>query len=132
MRILLTGAASDLGRALATALETDKHQLCRIDTDLTDAAAMWRAVRGMDAVMHTGEPPSDTPRDPEARAAFLLDYYSRGTHVLFKAAVDAGVRRFVYGSTLDLFRPYADDVYISEMWRPLPTPHIEPMARYLG
>ena len=132
MRILLTGAASALGRALATALEADNHRLRLVDGDLTNAEAMWRNLRGVDAVIHTGEPPADMPAVPEARAVFLLDYYSRGTHVLFKAAVEAGVRHFVYGSTLDLFRPYPEHVYISEMWRPLPTPDIEPMARYLG
>jgi nucleoside-diphosphate-sugar epimerase len=154
MLILLTGAASDLGRALATKLATEGHQLRLVDAeavdagercepwiaDLTDSAAMWRALRGVDAVVHTGEAPANVPgavpgnvsTDGEARAVFLLDYYTRGTHVLFKASVEAGVRRFVYGSTLDLFRPYADDLYISEMWRPLPTPDIEPMARYLG
>jgi nucleoside-diphosphate-sugar epimerase len=97
---------------------------------------MWQAVHNIDAVIHTGEAPTNTPAntpgDSEARAIFLLDYYTRGTHVLFKAAVEAGVKRFVYGSTLDLFRPYPDDVYISEMWQPLPTPDIEPMSRYLG
>jgi len=146
MRILLTGAASDLGRALTSELQAAGHQLRLVDSeavtaspateacaaDLTNAEDSWRAVRGVDAVIHTGEPPLNTPADGEAREIFLLDYYTRGTHVLLKAAVEAGVKRVVYGSTLDLFRPYPDDVYISEMWRPLPTPDIEPMARYLG
>ena len=146
MHILLTGAASDLGRTLATELESQGHRLRLIDAeavsagtnseacigDITDPQSMWQAVRDIDAVIHTGEAPANTPSDPEARAVFLLDYYTRGTHVLFKAAVEAGVKRFVYGSTLDLFRPYPDVVYISEMWQPLPTPDIEPMSRYLG
>ena len=146
MRILQTGAASELGRALTTQLEADGHRLRLVDgeavtasaqsescvADLTDADSMWRAVRNIDAVIHTGEPPANVPSGPEARDAFLLDYYTRGTHALFKAAVEAGIKRFVYGSTLDLFRPYPDDVYISEMWRPLPTTDMEPLARYLG
>lgn len=132
MLILVTGAASPIVQALATALEADRHQVRLVDNGLTDAQAMWRAVRGVDAVVHTGELPSETPAQGDERDTFLLDYYTRGTHVLFKAAVEAGVRRFVYGSTLDLFRPYAEDLYISEMWRPLPTPDMEPMARYLG
>lgn len=146
MRILLTGAASELGRALTEALIAQNHQLLLVDAepvaapdrsqalalDLTDAEAVWDAIRRIDAVIHTGEPPANVPTEPEARDTFLLDYYSRGTHVLFKAAVEAGVRRFVYGSTLDLFRPYPDDVYISEMWRPKPTPDMAPLSRYLG
>ena len=146
MRILLTGAASDLGRTLTTALEADGHRLLLVDgeavsasaqseacvADLTESDAIWSAVRGVEAVVHTGEPPANVPADPKVRDAFLLDYYTRGTHVLFKAGVEAGVKRFVYGSTLDLFRPYPEDVYISEMWRPLPTTDTESLARYLG
>lgn len=145
MRILITGAASRLGRAVADELR-DGNQLRLLDSeavatdrgtesvvaDLGDADAVWSAVRDVDAVVHTGELPAQLPEETEAREAFLLDWYTRGTHVLFKAAVEAGVRRFVYGSTLDVFRPYADDVYISEMWRPLPTPDTIPMSRYLG
>lgn len=132
MLILITGAESSLGQALAVAVEAEGHKVRRIDGGLTDAEAMWHAVRGVDAVLHTGEPPTQTPQQGDERDVFLLDYYTRGTHVLFKAAVEAGVRRFVYGSTLDLFRSYGDELYISEMWRPLPTPDMEPLARYLG
>jgi nucleoside-diphosphate-sugar epimerase len=148
MKILLTGAASPLGRALTEELRAARHPLVLLDSepvalpegardvalglDLTDADAVSQAVRGVDAVVHTAEAPADAPTDGVARDEFLLDYRSRGTHVLFKAAVEAGVRRFVYGSSLDLFRAYPDNVYISEMWRPKPTPDMEPLSRWLG
>jgi len=67
-----------------------------------------------------------------AREQELLDVATRGTHVLFKAGVEAGVTRFVYGSTLEIFEAYPDDVFISEMWRPMPTPEPLALTRYLG
>ena len=145
MRILIIGAASRLGRAIVAELGTD-HQLRLLDStpvspgenadfiqaDLVDSEAVWQAVRGMDAVIHTGEPPVELPTDELEREQCLLDYATRGTHVLFSAAIEAGVKRFVYGSTLEIFRAYPDDVYISEMWKPRPTPEMGMMSRYLG
>ena len=154
MEILITGAASRLGRAVAEALEG--HSLRLVDESpvelpaasrgetpdesagdtaqgsLLDQDFVWRAVRGMDAVIHTGEPPPDLPESEVEREKHLLELATRGTHQLFKAAVEAKVKRFVYGGTLDLFRPYPDDVYISERWKPLPEPDMPAMSRYLG
>lgn len=154
MNILITGAASRLGQAVAEALKD--HRLRLVDESPVEAPAAtgaetrgespgdaaqgslldqdfaWRAVRGMDAVVHTGEPPQDLPESEVEREKHLLELATRGTHQLFKAGVEAGVRRFVYGGTLDLFRPYPDDVYISELWKPLPEPDMPAMSRYLG
>ena len=154
MKILITGAASRLGQAVAEALEG--HTLRLVDESPVEAPAAtgsetprespgdaaqgslldqdfaWRAVRGMDAVVHTGEPPQDLPESDVEREKHLLELATRGTHQLFKAGVEAGVKRFVYGGTLDLFRPYPDDVYISELWKPLPEPDMPAMSRYLG
>ena len=145
MNILITGTASPLGRAIAAELGAD-HRLRLLDNtptpadenadfiqaDLRDPAAVWQAVRGMDAVIHTGEPPAGLPADDLEREQLLLDYATRGTHVLFSAAIEAGVRRFVYGSILEIFSTYPDDIYISEMWKPQPTPEMPSMSRYLG
>jgi len=145
MNVLITGAASHLGRAIAAELGAD-HRLRLVDrtsvpsdengdfvhADLTDPEAVRLAVRGMDAVIHTGEPPLALPTDELKREQFLLDHATRGTHVLFSTAIQAGVRRFVYGSTLEIFSTYPDDIYISEMWKPRPTPEMGTMSRYLG
>jgi nucleoside-diphosphate-sugar epimerase len=145
MRVLITGAAGRLGRAIAAALRPE-HQLRLADTgslasntgveciqaDLLEPEAVWAAVRNVDAVIHTGDPPADLPADELARDQSLLDWATRGTHVLFQAAIDAGVKRLVYASTLEAFRAYPDDVYISELWRPLPAPDMPVMSRYLG
>ena len=133
MNALITGAASALGREVAVALESEA-ELRRLDDcgpvegpgewvegSLVDTEAMWRAVRDIDVLIHTGEPPPNLPEDSLAREEALLDLATRGTHVLFQAAVDAGVKRFVYASTLEIFSAYPDTVYITELYKPLPT-----------
>lgn len=139
MRVLITGAASALGQAVATALAgtaqvrlmddcaPPRQEVEWIAARLTDADAAWQAVRRVDAVVHTGEPPPA----PEC-AEDLLDRATRGTHVLLQAAVEAGVKRFVYGSTLEVFRAYPDTVYVTEHYKPLPGPELKVLARYLG
>lgn len=145
MRILITGASGRLAQAIVTELGQD-HQLRLMDSvpvqppekgeffqgSLLDPDDIWRAVRGMDALIHTGDPPPDLPTNDLQRDQMLLDLATRGTHNLCKAAVEAGIKRIVYAGTLDIFRPYPDDVYISELWKPLPTPDMAPMSRYLG
>jgi len=86
----------------------------------------------MDAIIHTGEPPPSLSNSEEDDEQQLLELATRGTHQLFKAGVEAGVKRFVYGGALDLFRSYPDDVYISELWKPLPEPDMPVLSRYLG
>ena len=149
MNILITGAASPLGQAVAATLAPDHHlrllddtldsESCEIgdsvelvEGTLLDDDTVLKAVQGMDAVVHTGERPRKLPVDTLASEQLLLDLYTRGTHMLFKAAVGAGVKKLVYGSTLEIFNPYPNDVYISENFKPLPSPEINQMARYLG
>ena len=50
----------------------------------------------------------------------------------FSAAVEAGIKRLIYASTLSIFNNYPDDVYITELWKPLPSPEIVEMTKYLG
>ena len=141
MRILVTGAASALGQEVAAALATNENAQLRLIDDcaaqrqdvewiaarLTDSDAVSQAVRDVDVVVHTGEPPP-APESEEA----LLDHATRGTHVLLQTAVEAGVKRFVYGSTLEVFRAYPDTVYVTEYYKPLPPTEMVVLARYLG
>lgn len=145
MRVLITGAASRLGQAIASRLR-ERHQLRLLDStpvepgpnatfvqaSLTDPQALWQALRNIDAVVHTGQPPAELPADELARDQLLLDLATRGTHVLFLAAVEAGVKRLVYTGTLEVLADYPDDVYLSEMWKPLPPPAMPVLSRYLG
>ena len=144
MNVLITCANSRLGKEIIQTL-LQEHTLRLwgnaadvggdvewIQGDMRDPDVSWQAVRGIDAILHTGEPHSDLPDDELACEQELLDLATRGTHVLFKAGVEAGVKRFVYGSTLEVFESYPDDVFISEMWRPQPTPEPFALTRYLG
>lgn len=147
MRVLLTGAASALGREIASALQDgqDGNEVRRLDdcapidaaggwvqASLVDREAIWQAVRDIDVVIHSGEPPPSLPADPLAQEEMLLDLATRGTHVLFQAAIAAGIKRFVYGSTLQVFSSYPDTVYITEHYKPLPTTQPHVLSRYLG
>ncbi|MSS72423.1 MAG: NAD(P)-dependent oxidoreductase [Candidatus Latescibacteria bacterium] len=143
MKVLITGASGRLTQAIATALGQE-HALRLMDSvpvkppekvefiqgSLLNPDDVWRAVRGMEAVILTGEPPPDLPGD--GRDRMLLDLATRGTHNLCKAAVEAGVNRLLYAGTLSVFRPYPDDRYINENTKPLPGPEMGEMSRYLG
>ncbi len=145
MKILITGASSRLAQAVVAEFGQE-HQLRLLDSvpvepsekveavqgSLLNPDDAWRAVRGMEAVIHTGEPPPDLPEGGLPRDQALLDLATRGTHNLFKAAVEAGVRRLLYAGTLAIFSSYPDDVYISDLWKPLPTPEMGELSRYLG
>jgi len=145
MDVLITGAASPLGREIAAAI-VQEHRLRLMDTvaveppeqceffagSLLDPDDAWRAVRGMDAVILTAAPPAELPEEELAHENALLEWVARGTHVLLSAAVEAGVRRCVYAGTLAIFRDYPDDVYISENWKPLPRLQMGEMSNYMG
>ena len=147
MNVLITGADSRLGQAVAGALMSGNRlrlwgngeapdgldenvEWCT--GDMCDPDVSWQAVRDMHAIVHTAEAPDGLPDDDLACEQALLDLRTRGTHVLFLAGLEAGVKRFLYGSTLEVFEAYPDDVYISEMWRPLPSPDKFQLTRYLG
>ncbi|MEW6752149.1 MAG: NAD(P)-dependent oxidoreductase [Candidatus Latescibacterota bacterium] len=145
MNVLITGAASRLGQAIAAEL-SGKHRLRLTDAspvsppekteflqaDPFDAQQMWQAVRGMDAVVHVGAYAAGPGGPPGADEAQILDLCTRGTHVLLSAAVEARVRRCLYAGTLTPFDAYPLDVYISEMFKPLPLPQMQQMSCYLG
>jgi nucleoside-diphosphate-sugar epimerase len=145
MNILITGASSRLAQYIAAALGRE-HQLLLMDRvpvdppenarffqgDILEPDDAWRAVRGMQALIHTAAPPPDLPEPGLARDQALLELGTRGTHVLLSAAVQAGVRRCVYAGTLGLFGAYPDEVYISENWKPLPSLEMVQMSNYLG
>ena len=145
MKILVTGGASRLTQAIVDELAED-HELRLIDSVVLTATPFVesmqgsifepdfcaKAVAGVDAVIHTAQPPSDLPEDALERDQALLDVMTRGTHVLFKAAVEAGIKEFLYAGTLAIFSGYPDDVYITELWKPLPSSEMTQMSQYLG
>ncbi len=144
MKVLITGAASALGEAIATELAAD-HELHLTDVveagagvggaytraDLRDPEAVAALVEGVDAVIHTCETPEVFEEPGSTREELLLDTATRGAHVLMTAAVEAGVRRVVCASTLEMFAAYPDDVYISELWKPTPSPEMGTFSKTL-
>jgi nucleoside-diphosphate-sugar epimerase len=141
MKILILSSQSVLGRAVTHELASD-HELRLLETepiegppgsqvmigDLLQAGTLPAAVAGVEAVIHTAELPLTPPADDAAK----LDWYTRGTYDLMMAAVEAGVKRFIYCGTLHLFDTYPEDTYITEYHEPFPPPCGERMWRYLG
>lgn len=141
MRVLLTGAATELGRLLAAGLRPD-HDLRLTDAaelvtdlefvrcDLGHDEATDHLVAGIDAIVY---PVPAFPAGVPASA--WLDASTRCPYNLLLAAVETGVRRAIVLSTLDIFRAYAPDLAVAEDWRPRPTceagelgPHLAEMT----
>lgn len=108
-RVLLTGAAGNIGSVLRKGLRTGLEELRLTDrvpidpadgssetfvlADLLDRAAIERAVAEVDAVIHLGGHPDEASFDD------LVGPNLQGTFNLFDAARRAGVRRIVYASS---------------------------------
>ena len=60
-----------------------------------------------------------------------LDIATRGTYVLYKAAIAAGVGEAVQASSLSSMDAYADDLEVTEQWRPRPAPTAQDLAPHL-
>ena len=112
MNLLVTGASGFIGREVARQLSIgschprlmlrelcDSKNLCHFDADfslgdLRDHKSLRRSVKGMDGIIHLG-----------ARATFesydiLRPSILDGSLALMEAAAEAGVKRFVYSSSL--------------------------------
>ncbi|WP_212988620.1 NAD-dependent epimerase/dehydratase family protein [Actinoplanes auranticolor] len=98
--ILLTGASGSIGHMLRERL--GHHELRLTDVragegvealDVTDAAAVGRACRGVDAVVHLGGIAGEGPFED------VLAVNVRGTERVLQAAHEAGVPRVVLASS---------------------------------
>ena len=105
-----------------------------VDADLYDADGACLAVAGVDAIVHTGPagPPALPPADSYEGERALLDRATRGTRTLLQAAVETGVSRLVYCSSLEVFHEIPDDVYVSEQQRPRPGTAMRRLAYHLA
>lgn len=116
MLVLVTGSSGRVGRGAVAALRAAGHKVRGFDlrasnlhqsgADLDevvgsfeDAAACARAVAGADAVLHLGAFMSWVAA--ERTAMFRANV--EGTRVLLDAAADAGVRRFVFASSGEVY-----------------------------
>lgn len=103
--VLLTGAAGGLGTLMRKLLPTHGHRLRLLDVrpipdepdaitaDLADRDALREAVRGVDAVLHLAGISLEAPFDKILRSNI------EGTHNLYEAAREEGVRRVVFASS---------------------------------
>ena len=83
-------------------------------------------VADIDTIIHDHSPGGS------AEAADWLDACTRRTYNLFTAASEAAVRQVIYISTLDLLAPYAEDLAVTEAYRPLPSTDCLVMGPHLG
>ncbi|GAB7535285.1 NAD-dependent epimerase/dehydratase family protein [Burkholderia sp. 3C] len=128
-RLLLTGAAGNLGRQLRAALgdwadivrvtdiaplgETAAHEEAVV-ADLADRAAVNALVDGVDAIVHLGGISVDAPFDA------LIEANIRGVYNLYASAHQFGVRRIVYASSNHVvgFHPVTEVVDVDSPARP--------------
>lgn len=106
-RVLVTGAAGLLGRFVVDELLDAGHAVRGFDrragaaaiewqvADVTDAAAVKKAVQGMDAVLHIAAVPNIWSGD----GATIMRVNVQGTYLVFDAAEAAGIQRVVLCSS---------------------------------
>ena len=128
-RLLLTGAAGQLGRVLRPHLATlcthlrlsDRadmgpaapgEELC--PAALEDAAAVHALMVGVDAVVHFGGVPVEDAFEP------ILQANIRGVFHLYEAARHHGVRRIVFASSNHVVGAYRQDEVIDAAAPPRP------------
>jgi len=118
--VLITGASGRIGSALTKHLDAvgrDDYRLRLADLkkidgrgrilDVTDLAACKEVCQGVDAVVHlAGVPSPDSPFESILRSNIV------GTHNIFRAAADAGVRRLVFASSAQAVEGYPVDVQV--------------------
>ena len=137
MRILVTGAAGTLGRALLPRLDAAGHAIVAIDiaqgfgpgewrvADLTDRRAVADAAEGVDVIVH-GAALHGIHLGEHGPDAFY-DTNVTGTFNVWQAAVAQHVRGMVFSSTMGVYgesrKPSADRdvIFIDEEVPPLPT-----------
>ena len=115
--VLVTGATGNVGAPIATRLAREGNrvralvrdperarallpgELELVPGDVTDASSVRSAVEGCDVVYHAAGLPEQWRRDPTDFTRVNVE----GTRNLVEAALDTGIDRFVYTSTIDVF-----------------------------
>ena len=121
MRLLATGGAGVLGRALLPLAEAEGHQVSapgRAELDLFDPVAVSAAMRGVDAVLHlaTRIQPRDRMRPPEAwRENDRLR--AEASAILVDAALAAEVKSYIQPTVTFVYpdgQPASEETAIRE------------------
>ncbi len=141
MRVLITGADGLLGRAVLTEITAGASVIAfdtrftapmpphvrAVEGGLRDPEVIGSALDGVDTVLHLARLTVSSGDEGTA-----LGEASRGTYALTTTALDAGVRRFVFGSSLALYDRLPASWEVSESWRPRPEPRIEHLRPWLA
>ncbi|MET9764132.1 NAD-dependent epimerase/dehydratase family protein [Streptomyces sp. NPDC006372] len=107
MRVLVTGGAGFIGSHVVTALRERGHEAVVFDVredpaaDVRDAAAVRRALSGVDAVCHQAAMVG--LGDGVADAAEYVSHNDLGTAVLLAAMSEAGVPRLVLAGSMVVY-----------------------------
>ena len=129
--IVITGASHPLATVLLDRLSARGHTLRLVQEDerLVDPEFIAPLLEGAGAVIHLAPL---TLATSGVLAGDVLDLATRGTHVLLKAMLAAGIRSLVLGSSLAVMDAYDDSLEVTEQWRPRPHPVASELAPYLA
>jgi nucleoside-diphosphate-sugar epimerase len=111
MKILITGAIGNVGRAAVERLAQSGHEITVIgrradmaippaeyrQCDITDFPRLDAAAKGMDAIVHLAALASPSHGTPEK----VFEINCQGTFNVYQAAVNAGIRRVVSASSIN-------------------------------
>jgi nucleoside-diphosphate-sugar epimerase len=138
MNILITSASAQLAQQLAKELArqhtvrlTDRVPVVQSEMEYAysplghDAATNY-LVRGIDCVVHVGEPLADEP------AEGYLDYMTRATYNLLHAAAAEKVTRLIYLNSLKVMDAYDPNYNVTERWQPQPDLSNHQLGKHLG
>lgn len=127
MKLLITGATGFIGSRLALEARASGHEVVisglitnaaqrdryarleaagfqLVDGSIRVPAFADRLVRGCDAVVHL----ASAQRTPEMADDYYFDTNVEATRLLLESCVAHGVKRFIYGSTVEVYGPNAE------------------------
>lgn len=130
-KVLVTGSSGRVGRAIYVRL-CREHEVVGLDRspsstadhvgDIVDAGVLERALRDVDAVVHTAA--LHAPHVGHVDDARFEEINVQATQMLAELAARAGIRRFVFTSTTALYgsaaTPEGGAGWVNEELRPMP------------
>jgi nucleoside-diphosphate-sugar epimerase len=122
LKVLITGAAGFIGRALTNRLLSNEYSITAVDclpqpNTISHYPVKWHTfdiislpeddlktyLRHIDVCVHLAGQPSIWFSNEQPASDLLTNTYS--TIKIYRAALHAGVKRFIYASTIAVFKP---------------------------